>query len=396
MFRVTGKYANIAQYAAARVARTVLRRRIADLVEWPTSPPDAPGCTAIIGMCHRLPGVIEANLACLRDNAWPELRGVTVVVDATRGALPHGFEARIAAAAAPLATTVLYYSDRQARVADRTCLPYVYAWLSWCIGLAACTTRTALLHDYDALVLDGRLGQRYRDFAGSGQKMQGIRWYHNNGFVEADRMATTFEAFVDVPWLQREPPIAAFSQVGRMNGRTVDFDTLLDLQARTLSTEERGVAPMEEASLVHPSQMIHQFTVARRRPGARVPVYSIPMIPFFEWLGGDAGAIRRATDRIAGADGTVVRFFDDMPVNFATLRTESVDWCLKQMVQAAVARKIAPFRDLHDYGSALYRLAGAEPGAVWRGHFSEEQRTWIRAAGMDGADRTLSALSRPG
>ena len=43
-------------------------------------------------------------------------------------------------------------------------------------------------------------GDRYREFVESGVFVQGIRWYQNNGIRPEDRLATTFEAFIDVPW----------------------------------------------------------------------------------------------------------------------------------------------------------------------------------------------------
>jgi hypothetical protein len=207
--------------------------------------------------------------------------------------------------------------------------------------------------------------------------MQGIRWYSGNGVLPEDRLATTFEAFVDVTWVRQFAPIMMFNQVGRIGERTVDFDTLLEMQARFAEEDERSVVPMPEESLVHPSQMIHQFTMVRRLPGAALPVFSLPMIPFLEWLSGVPDAIVRASDRIDRARDRIVPLWDGIEVNFALLSTASVDWCLKQMLMICEARGVDPGRSLYDYGVRLYRLCGAAQAEVWKGDFRPDQRRWI-------------------
>ena len=382
----TGKYPDPLRYAAARLHRSLRRRQVAGLVSWDAVEAGAlrPGCTALIGMCHQLPHVLIGNLACLSAHAGSALDEVIVVVDSVRGCLPEGLEARATAAAAPLRLRFLYYSDAQARSADRIRLPYLYAWLSWSIALAACETRTALLHDYDAFILDDTLARRLHGFTASGAAIEGIRWYASNGIRPEDRLATTFEAILDVAWLRSFPPVMLFNQVGRIGARRVDFDILLDIQANHLAPERRQIAPMGAGSLVHPSQMVHQFTMARRAPGAALPVFSLPMIPFLEWLGGVPAAIETATARITAARDRTLPFFDGLAVNFTELRTAEVDWCLKQMLQICEARGIDPGRPLHAYGAALYRLAETPPEDVWAGDFTPGQRRWIAAtAGGD-------------
>ena len=93
----------------------------------------------------------------------------------------------------------------------------------------------------------------------------------DNGVKEDDRLATTFEAFADAAWLRSQRPIDLFNKVRAVNGRSIDFDITLESQHRLLKPEERTILPMRQDQLVHPSQMIHQYTMFRHSPGKALP-----------------------------------------------------------------------------------------------------------------------------
>lgn len=375
-----GKYRNPLAFAAAWGMRERLRHRLAPIVRWSPLGAARPGCTAIVGMCSRLPDVLPANLRCLAAS-WPELRAVIVTVDAQQ--LPR--QAAIEDAAARILGAVpvrfLYYSAEQSRLAERLKLPYVYSWLSWCLAIAQVDTEHVLIHDYDALVLGDTLRQRYDRFRASSAVVQGISWYASNGIEPSDALATTFEQFAQTAWLRSLRPIDLFNKVGRLDGRSVDFDTSLDAQHRLLERQRRDIMPMDIEQLVHPSQMIHQYTMFRRHPARRLPCFSMPMIPFFSYLGGDEGAIERAAAALQREAHTDVDLFGDgTRINLGQLTVAQVDWALKQMVQACVRLLLPPMPQLHAYGRGLYAAAGANEDQVWRGDFSPPQLDWIRQA----------------
>jgi hypothetical protein len=380
---LTGKYNNRLSYELARVRRASIRRKIRNLVSWEPAAQLEPGCTAMVGMSSLMPDVLLGNLSCLNDNVWPELKYVHVVVDSTPGCLPDGLEEKVAAACDRFQVRFFYYNDQQARTTRAVRLPYIYSWLSWCIGIAACRTHTLLLHDYDALILNDVLARRYQAFLTSGSKIQGIQWYNvpANGISPDDRLATTFEAFVETAWLRTFPPIRLFNSFGRRGRRSLDYDTLLDIQHNETEIEDRTIAPMSQDDLVHPSQMVHQFTMFLRRPGADLPSFSIPMIPFFESLTVGPEALRRAASQIRKRSSRCFPFLrGDLLINFAKLKPADVDWCLKQMVQASSRKGLPPSRELHDYGRALHEMIGTSPERVWKGDFTDEQRDWIDRA----------------
>jgi hypothetical protein len=376
-----GKHKNWIVHAFATLRREQLRRKIAGLVDWePLSAPSG-GCTAIIGACSKLPDILIANLRCLWISRWPDLKQVFAVVDCMKPEFPIGMERYVAGAFPELKIEFLYYSFDQSNFAELIKLPFVYSWLSWCIALKHTTTAHVLFHDYDALLLGAKLRERYRRFAASGTKIQGIKWYQNNGVEKDDHLATTFEAFMDTAWLRSFQPIALFNKLRIIEGRSIDFDTTLDIQHRFLNSGQRSIMPMAADELVHPTQMIHQYTMFRRSPGAALPCFSVPMIPFFHYLGGRTEAIERATRALELSTREDIDLLGDgTRMNLSTLNVPEVDWLLKQIVQACVALSLPPDHNIYVYGKALYRIIGAPGDNVWRGDFTEQQRGWIDAA----------------
>ena len=379
---VQGKYNNLIHYVAAWTNRQILRRKLRRLITWPPKAPTAEGCTAIIGMCHRLPEVLLGNLRCLAAARWSGLREIIVVVDAAKGAIDSELERRSVELCDPLPIRFLYYSPKLAAVSEDLKLPYVFAWLSWSIGIAHSQTRHVLLHDYDALVLDRSLERRYQEFTSKSAFIQGIAWYKGNGIKQSDALATTFEAFVDAAQLiESTDPIDAFHQIGRIHDRTCDFDILLKIQHERVAPSKRLRSPMGPDALVHPAQMIHQYTMARKQPGQANHCYSLPMIPFFGWLSGQRNSLARAREAFDASTGRRVHLFGDLAaVNFAWLDRAHVDWLIKQMVQVCVALGEPPSVDLFAYSEALHRSIEGREGAIWGGDFTPPQKDWLEQA----------------
>ena len=143
---------------------------------------------------------------------------------------------------------------------------------------------------------------------------------------------------------------------------------------------------MGQTDLMHPSQMVHQYTMFRRQPGDRLPCASIPMIPFFEALHAGPAPLERSLRQIRGrqpGSKTFAFLLDNLLVNFGQLTTEQVDWALKQMVQACLCRDSPPNPVLYAYGEELYVLADTPAEGVWRGDFTPEQRRWIEQSRPD-------------
>lgn len=376
------KYPTYLHFLVAKVYRDLKRYRIAKLISWEPLPILEEGCTAIIGMCSRLPYVLGANLYCLNNSRWEDLKEVIITVDAEKGALPEGFEDEIIQKFPQLNVTFLYYNHQQAELTVKIGDPFIYSWLSWTICLNHVRTKTVLIHDYDALVLGKEaLERRYHAFLESGAKIQGIVWYKTNGFVTEDHITTTFEAFIDPNWIRSFPPVMGYNKVGLFKGRKVNYDTYLDILANHTPTNQITMIPMSQEELVHPSQMITQYMWFKKFPGKALPCFSVIMIPFFYFLSGQENAIANATQALRlGNPKRVNLLSDGVRINLAQLETEMVDFMLKLMIQVLVTHQKSPFKALIDYGTALYKACKTPPEQIWVGDFTDAQREWIKAA----------------
>lgn len=378
-----GKYSHSIVYWMYKLYRLAKRYQISKLIDWENAElthPLEPGCTVLLGMCSKLPKVIYANLACLQQCVWNDLKAVYIIVDCRKSDLPPGTEEAIIRAFPQLNISFFYYSEQQYKKAEQLKLPYLYAWMSWCIGLKHTETQTVLIHDYDALILSRTvLKRRYDEFQSSSAKLQGIEWYKGNGFIRADRLACTFECFADVEWLRSFKPIELFNNVGTHQGRSVDYDILLEIQARYLEPIERTISPMsqENAELVHPSQMIHQYTMFRKFPGRSLPCYSMILLPLFDYLAGEKDAFKKATDSITQT-GMLMR--EGVVINLRQLEGKYLHWGLQQSVQALVTFQGTPPTGFFAYYQALYTSAGCQLSGIQHEFATSEHQKWFAQA----------------
>ncbi len=372
-----GKHSSILKHAAAWLYRERVRHQLASLVAWKPLADPEPGCTAIIGMCSRLPRVLGANLRCLIAARWPELRRIVIAVDATREDFPLDEQALMSAYPG-IEIKVVHYSTQQSRYAEGIKLPFVYSWMSWSIALAEVKTRDVLIHDYDALVFGQTLQRRYEQFLRDNAMIQGVSWYAVNGLRPDDRLATTFEAFAQAAWLRGLPPVSLFNKIGIKDGRSIDYDTTLHIQDGLLEPGQRTCMPMDLDELVHPSQMIHQYTMFRKFPGRPLPSFSMPMLPLFATLSGEAEAFDEAARSLRTAQRDAVDLAGDgTPMNLQQLGVPQVDWTVKQMAQAALLLELPPNPALANYADALYDHVGATRDQR-AGDFTPRQADWLR------------------
>lgn len=287
----------LAQYARKTVSRGAMGVALAPLVRWEKLRDPAPGYTLLIGCNRNLGGMLMANLLMLGRQRRENLREVILVVDGSPGEVGMDIAARAAAAAPGLPVRVIHYNASQRRLSRMIDWGWVYAWMSWAIGIGACTTRYAMLHDFDALLLDeNAVEARYAEIRRQRVEYLGIAYHTGGGVTADDRLVRTFELMFDAAFMRdRFEPVALFNTMKTIGGRRVEFDTFLNAQHRAGKT---GLLPIGEDQMVHPSQMICQYVDYRVGRG-RVPANNnLPMIPYYEFIGGDPALLETLTPRI--------------------------------------------------------------------------------------------------
>jgi hypothetical protein len=341
-----GKYTHPIRYAAAWAKWAAVRRVLASMSHW--SPIQTPlhGYSIVIGCPARLLSILGANLKLLSRQDLTGCHEVICVVDAPREQVGgDAFErplldrfSQIGEPAAagggsgdqePAKLRLLYYTPREYAVLDRLGYPAGFCWFSWQKGLATVRTRHTLLHDFDAFPLrPSLLRERYETTLATNAAWLGQRCYQGNGVERADGLVTTFEMVLDSAAVrQRLRPIDLFNRVTRYKGRTVEFDITLEVQALGLIGPSHALDVPEE-EMVHPSQVVHQFTelthIRNYIPPAR---NRLPFIPYLLDVAGDAGVLGRACEELRASDAFTL---GGKSVHLHTTDPDHIIWLDKQ------------------------------------------------------------------
>lgn len=371
------KYSNWLQYWVGVLYRVYVRLMVQWMVSWPQTGKLASGCTVIIGMCSRLPDILPANLTCLRLAKWPDLKEVIIVLDCPINGFSESFAVRICEEFKDLNVRFIFYTRMQSAIAELLKRPYVYSWLSWTLAIKEVKTDSFYIHDCDALLLGNVLQARYQEFKKSHRRVQGVQWYGANGIVPSDGFVATFETFVDTKWLRKLQPIEMFNRIGWLDDRRIDYDILLDIQMNYSEPNQRGIVPMNENELIHPTQMIYQYTAFRRFPGRPWECAALIMIPLFYYLSGRKDIFATASRKIEERVGQRVALLNDgCEMNFEKLKPSHLNRMFLLMVQAFVALGIEPFQDFFRYTQTLYSLMDVPHAERWQMPMSEPQKRW--------------------
>jgi len=305
-----GKYPNPVMFHLARLKRAPMVSSLRGLVSWEPMASPEDGYTVVIGCMAALPDVAVANLNLMQRMTIPSAREVVLVFDRPADQMPGGLAERIDEARGSMPVKLLHYSDRQHAVAERFKWGWVYAWMSWTIGIANSSTRHVLLHDLDAMPVNPDFfEQRYQLAKESGKAFFGIRWYKGNGIDPEDKLATTFEMVLDAQRLRAETnPIDGFNTIRKYDGRGVDFDTFLNSQTIIGSS---GQSPIDEGDMVHPSQLICQYTdLMAGRNTTPMPRTNLPLMPAYMHIGGRSGPMNEISEHLERVGDARLPFMD--------------------------------------------------------------------------------------
>jgi len=350
-----GKYPSRTKYHAARAQRAVMRRLLAPLVKWPPLADPLDGYTIIIGAHGRLVPLLLANLRMLARQDLTHVDRIIVVFDRPASQVDGDPESMSQQQVSELPLEFVYYSPRQHRTATTIGWAWILSWMSWSIGISQTRTRYAVLHDLDAMLLQPTIMRsRFEAISSRNHQYVGHRFYEGNGVLESDGLAATYELIFDAAYVREHfSPIDLFNHVTVRNGRSIDYDTFLwaEHQGGT-----KSIAPIDEQHMVHPSQMICQFTELTRRNRQPHRQPNLPLLPYFYELGGDATLIQTHTQALSVKEATTVPLFGKH-LSLAGLSTDHAAWLGKQAERLELAVHGQTRPHVAEYFNALDRIA---------------------------------------
>ena len=354
-----GKYSSRLSHTIAQLRRVPMNAMLRDMVTWEPMADPQPGYTPIIGCMASIPEVALANVRLISRMDLTNANEVILVFDRPPALMPEGFAEQLEAVRGDVPIRLLHYSDRQHAAADRIRWGWVYAWMSWTTGIANATTRHIILHDLDAMPINPAFfEERYQQAVERDATFYGIRWYHGNGFLDTDRLTTTFEMVMDAARVRAESePHQAFNRSDTLGGRSVEYDTFLYTQRRLGNAAEAPIGPDD---VVHPSQMICQYTdlLAGRNTHA-MPNTNLPLMPAFMSIGGRDELLATITRHLEAGGDHRLPFFD-AELDVSEVTKPHLDWLEDQArrLERAASGDVRPEID-HYLGLLRERIGHA-------------------------------------
>ncbi|MEQ9453077.1 MAG: hypothetical protein RLN76_00615 [Phycisphaeraceae bacterium] len=277
---------------AQRVRWTATRAALRPLIRW--KPIDAPrlGYSMIIGVTRPLAPLLNLQLQLIDAQNRSGLEDIILVFDTSLSKVRSTLEPLVERFA-HLPLRLVGYNPIQAAVLHGIGWSKCFSWASWCLGLARVQSRHAMLHDFDAFLLDPEfLAHRHRLIRERDTQFLGVERYSHPPVLASDGLVGTWEMMFDAAWVRRNArPIDVFNQRSLLYDRTVDLDTFHALQARAVT----DLVPVESGAIVHATQMICQSQQLLRSPDHTAPAnMTTPLIPFLLEASGVSGSLEAA------------------------------------------------------------------------------------------------------
>lgn len=199
------------------------------------------GWSIVLGTPWALRHLLEVNLRFVAACDLTGLREIFVPFDRTRQVGSEEFIAGIRARFPDLPLTFLFYPDLAGRIVERVNVSTFYNSMNTVTALARCTTRHAIMHDFDLYPLvphyftDVIRALRERNL-----RFSGLELTRFDGLTDDDRIIGTWCLGVDVQWLRASwRPIDCFHKTASVGGRRINLDPYSYIQTRT---PERALA----------------------------------------------------------------------------------------------------------------------------------------------------------
>jgi hypothetical protein len=295
---------------ARQLKRFPMRLLLRDLVSWEPLRDAEPGYTVVIACMGALAPLAVANMRLAMRQVKTRMHELILVFDCPVADIPEIVHEGCAEFSGSTRIQILGYSDWQHFVARKINWGWVYSWLSWSLAIARSRTRALVIHDLDALPIHERLFESlYDNWLEEGAEFCGISRYRGNGVTEQMNLARTPELVVDAHYLrERFRPIDLFNKLSLVDGRVVDFDTLLYVQTKAGRCAVRAI---DEANLIHPSQVICNYTdFVSGRASFEGATHSLLVLAYLLYLGGDSTMLSVVTAQLTDGNAMTIRLFD--------------------------------------------------------------------------------------
>ncbi|MDJ0615314.1 MAG: hypothetical protein QNJ63_00990 [Calothrix sp. MO_192.B10] len=333
---VTERYKSWLGYAAGWCQYAYLRTILRTTARWSPLKDPAEGYTVIIGVPWQLWELIDIPLLSLQRANISSCREVILAVDTTEAQLQKKYGAdgiaRTLENYANLQPRLLYYNRWQQNVCGVLRWNWIDCWLTWVIGLSATKTRFALLHDFDAVVIDPEFCQKHFNLiAETDSAFVGVQIDKAFDSYQGAKIFRTIELMLDASLVRSQfAPVDLFNRPRMLGKARILCDILRDIQLR-VPQQKRLFHKLKEDQIVHPSQVVSQWHQLRKAAGRFTPIGYCPLlvVPYFRHIKGDSTSLIRLTENLQA--GNMVIEFEGSSLDLSRLNPVGREWIAKQI-----------------------------------------------------------------
>jgi len=362
------------------LGRECVKTALDCLLRWkPLESPDE-GFSIVLGVPWDLRHLLAVNLRFVARTDCSRLRAVHVVFDRLHRDGMEELAARTREAFPTLPLRFHWYEGLAGRLVERVHVSTFYNSMNTVLALAACTTRHAILHDFDLYPL------RPDHFTSIVDAMRDNRWRFSgheltefDGLSPEDMQIGTWTLGVDVEWLRaRHRPIHCFHRMTRHRGRLFNLDPYAWLQFRT---PDRGLTGVDPKAFCHVKNLCSTYLRFLKRAPLNV-AWRLHYLWYLESLSGLDGRLAEVVAAMEHASSPVLEV-DRLPADFTGVHASCANVLREELVAMERALFGAPRPEAVRYVDAfagflarfgsVERILGPDGRVVWAPESSGER-----------------------
>ncbi len=303
------------QIARHRFGREAVKIALGRLLRWEPMAEPREGYSIVLGVPWDLRHLLNVNLRFLQSADISELRDLFIVFDRCEKPESRAVQLATRERFPELPIRFLHYPPVPGRIVERVNISTFYNSMNTVTALSHCTTRYAILHDFDLYPLDPEYFRRVIDTMESRElRFSGIELTHFDGLTDDDAIIGTWCLGIDVAWLREHwKPIHCFHRSARLGGREMNLDPYSWIQTKT---PKRALADgIDAGSCCHVRNLCSTFLrFTSGRPFSAV--WRLHYLWYLEELSGEKGKIVAVTRAMDAANSSTLTV-DDRAIDFA-------------------------------------------------------------------------------
>jgi hypothetical protein len=295
--------------------RELVKLALGSLVRWNPLVDCRDGLSIVVGVPWDLRHLLSVNLRFIAKTDLASVRDIHIVFDRRFRAEIDDIRKQATIEFPTLPLRFHWYPGVAGWLVEKVHVSTFYNSMNTTLALGRCTTKYAILHDFDLYPLRSDHFTSIVDaMRKHGWRFSGHELTHFDGLADEDRQIGTWTLGIDVEWLRsHHRPIECFHRVAMHRGREFNLDPFAWLQFRT---PERGLAEgFDERKFCHVMNLCSTYLRFLKRAPLQV-AWRLHYLWYLEELSGRAGRLGQVTAAMERATSSVLSV-DRLPADYS-------------------------------------------------------------------------------